>query len=155
MVFALPGFDTIHCIGGSVVKNLCGGCVCNFSVLSCHNKNLKRRTDQCYSSVLQLSFIWKVKENTSSRHDGGPTQKMRRGEKPPHLQLNFGPSFICFFLLSLSLPYVNWTSQEGCLFYLRLSLLSWDLPLFYFHGLFPSLFFSHCHSGLLFPVLTT
>ena len=33
-----------------------------------------------------------------------------------------------------SLPYVNWASQEGCLFYLRSSLWSSDLPLFYFHG---------------------
>ena len=30
-----------------------------------------------------------------------------------------------------------------------------DLSLFYFHGLFPSLSFSHCHFGLLFPILTT
>ena len=42
-----------------------------------------------------------------------------------------------FFLLSLSLPYVR-ASQEGCLFHLRFSLQSSDLPLFYFHGLFPS-----------------
>ena len=32
---------------------------------------------------------------------------------------------------------------------------SFDLPLFYFHGLFPSLSFSHRHFGLLFPILTT
>ena len=32
---------------------------------------------------------------------------------------------------------------------------SFDLPVFYFHGLFPSSSFSHCHFGLLFPVLTT
>ena len=32
---------------------------------------------------------------------------------------------------------------------------SLDLPLFYFRGLFPSLSFSHRHSGLLFPILTT
>ena len=30
-----------------------------------------------------------------------------------------------------------------------------DLPLFYFHGLFSSLSFSHHHFGLLFPILTT
>jgi len=29
-----------------------------------------------------------------------------------------------FFLLSLSLPYVNWSSQEGCLFHLRFLLQS-------------------------------
>ena len=32
---------------------------------------------------------------------------------------------------------------------------SFDLPLFYFHELFPSLSFSHHHFGLLFPILTT
>ena len=31
---------------------------------------------------------------------------------------------------------------------------SFDLPLFYFRGLFPSLSFSHCHFGLLFPILS-
>lgn len=30
-----------------------------------------------------------------------------------------------------------------------------DLPLFYFRGLFPSLSFSHRHFGLLFPILST
>ena len=37
------------------------------------------------------------------------------------------------------LPSVNWVSRECCLFYLRSSLRSSDLPLFYFHGLFSSL----------------
>ena len=60
-----------------------------------------------------------------------------------------------FFLLPLGLPCVNWASQECCLFYLRSSLQPVDLPLFYFYMLFPSLFFSHHHSGLLFPILTT
>ena len=63
--------------------------------------------------------------------------------------------YIFFFFLSLGLSYVNWASQECCLFYLRFSLRSLDLPLFYFHGLFPSRSFSHHHSGLLFPILTT
>ena len=30
--------------------------------------------------VLQLSFIWQAKENTSSRREGGPTQKTQREE---------------------------------------------------------------------------
>ena len=37
--------------------------------------------------------------------------------------------------LSLGLPYVNWAGQECCWFYLRFSLRSSDLPLFYFRGL--------------------
>ena len=32
---------------------------------------------------------------------------------------------------------------------------SFDLLLFYFRGLFSSFSFSHCHFGLLFPILTT
>ena len=65
------------------------------------------------------------------------------------------PLFNMFFSSPLSLPYVNRARREGCLFYLRFSLQSSDLPLFYFLGLFPSLSFSHHHSGLLFPILTT
>ena len=57
--------------------------------------------------------------------------------------------------LSLGLPYVNWATQECCLFSLRFSLLSSDLPLFNFCGPFPSRSFNHCHSGLLFSILTT
>ena len=56
-----------------------------------------------------------------------------QGERPPALWL----LFLCFFSSPLGLPYVNWASQECCLFYLRSSLQSSDLPLFYFHGLFP------------------
>ena len=63
--------------------------------------------------------------------------------------------FLYVFSSPLGLPFVSWASQDCCLFYLRSSLQSSDLPLFNFHGLFPSLSFSHCHSGLLFPVLTT
>ena len=60
-----------------------------------------------------------------------------------------------FVFLSLGLSYVNWASHECCLFYLRFSLWSLDLPLFNFRGFFPSRSFSHHHSGLLFPILTT
>ena len=105
-------------------------------------------------SVLQLSFIQKIKENTSSRHEGMPTQKMRREEREWERDpWPFGSSFY-IFSSPLDLPYVHWATQECCLFYLRSSLWSLDLPLFYFCGLFPSFSFSHCHSGLLFPVLT-
>ena len=72
------------------------------------------------------------------------------GERESELWLLF-----LLVFLSLGLSYVNWASQECCLFYLRSSLRSSDLPLFYFRGLFPSLSFSHRHFGLLFPILTT
>ena len=80
-----------------------------------------------------------------------PTQRHEEKREPQP----FGSSFY-MFSLPLGLPYVNWASQECCLFYLRSSLQSsFDLPLFYFRGLFLSLSFSHCHFGLLFPILTT
>ena len=71
---------------------------------------------------------------------------MKRREAPGSI---LAPLFYMFFPPPLSLPYLNQASQEGCLFYLRFSLL----PLFYFRWLFPSLFFSHDHYGLLFPIL--
>ena len=77
------------------------------------------------------------------------THEEKRGPQP------FGSSLYMLFLLPLGPPYVNQATQECCLFYLRSLLQSLDLPLFYFCGLFPSMSFSHHHSGLLFPVLTT
>jgi len=79
----------------------------------------------------------------------GERQKGREAEKERGPQL-FGFSFYMFFfffLLSLGLPYVNWASKECCFFYLRSSVWSSGLPLFYFHGLFPYLSFSNRHSG--------
>ena len=61
------------------------------------------------------------------------SERAHRRETPSPL----APLFICSFL-TLGLPYVNWSSQECCLFYLRSSLPSSDLPLFYFCRLFPS-----------------
>ena len=72
------------------------------SVLSHRSKNLKRQTDQCYSSLLQLSFIWQAKDNTSLRHEGGLNQKTWKEERDSILV-----PFYLFFLLPLSLPYVN------------------------------------------------
>ena len=83
------------------------------------------------------------------------TQNMRREERP---QPNFGSYFYVFSpptgpaLCKLGYPGVLFVLPEvltpvlGPLFY---------IPLFYFHWLFPSLSFSHRHSGLLFPTLTT
>ena len=80
------------------------------------------------------------------------TQKTQREEKP---LAQFWLLFLCFSLLSLSLTYVNWASQADCLFYLRSSLWSLDILLFYFYRLFPSLSFSQHHFGFIFPILTT
>ena len=118
------------------------GVVCNFlgSLSSQQNfavtdQRYSHRLDQCYISVLQLSFIQKVKENTPLRCESMPTQKTQREERPQTiLALLF-----MFLLFPLGLPYENWASQDCCLFCLRSSFRSSDLPLFYFHGLFFSL----------------
>ena len=112
--------------------------------LSHCSKNLKWQTN--ITVQIQLSFTWQAKETTSPRCKGRPKRRER---------LNFGSSFYIFCLLLLRMSCVNWASQKGCLLYLRSSLQSSDLPLFYFHGLFPSLSFSHNYFGLLFPILST
>ena len=69
----------------------------------------------------------------------------RAGER----ELALVPLFICF---SLPGPVLCKLGQPGVLFvYLRSSLWSSDLPLFYFRGLFSSLSFSHHHFELLLP----
>ena len=138
-------------------EEVLGECVIS-SVLCRHNKTLKRQTSvtalgwasvtaPCYTSVL---FRKQRKMYPRGVREGQPIRcKEKRG-----LRFNFGSCFYVF-LLPTSLPYVDWASQEGCLFYLRSSLPSLDLPLLYFCGFSPSLSFSHSHFGLLFPILTT
>ena len=82
------------------------------------------------------------------RGAGGWRRKKER--PPPALWL----LFLYVFFLPLGLPYVNWASQQCCLFYLKSSLWSSDLPLFCFHRLFSFLSFNYRLSGLLFPILT-
>ena len=88
--------------------------------------------DQCWLE-LQLSFIWQAKENISSRCGGKQTQKKQREER--HVA-QFLLLFLHVFSPPLDLPCVNWGSQEGCLFYLRFSLHTLYLPLFYFSRAF-------------------
>ena len=95
---------------------------------------------------LQLSFIGKQwKKYPIGVRVGRHKRQEKRNPK-----LNFGSSF---YVSSPppSLPCVNWAGQKSCLFYLRSSLQSLDLPLFYFCWLFLSLSFSHCHFGLFSP----
>ena len=105
--------------------------------------------DQCYSSIL---FGKQRKIHPRGVRAGLPK---RHGEKRSP-QLNFGSSFYMFFYPHPE-PALCKLGQPGGLFVLPevLALGSSDLPLFYFHGVFPSLTFSHRHSGLLFPILTT
>ena len=131
-------------------RHVSGG-VCNFLC----SISLQQKIEAMDRPVLQLhvtvQFYFASKWKYIFQAWGWVDPKdVKRGQR-----LSFGSSFYMFFLLSLSLPCENWASQEGCLFYLKFSLQSSDLPLFYFRGLFPSLSFSHHHSGLLFPILTT
>ena len=85
----------------------------------------------------------------------GERERERKTER--ERQSPLAPLFICFFLSSgpalcklglvrsVVLPEVL-TQVLGPFF---------DLLLFYFLELFPSLSFSHCHFGLLFSILTT
>ena len=75
----------------------------------------------------------------------------RREEKPP---AQFWLLFLCFFLLPVSLPSVNWLSRRAVILPEVLTpVLRPSFVLFLWA--FPSLSFSHRHSGLLFPILTT
>ena len=90
-----------------------GECVISL-VLSRHNKKLKEwasvnnsQPDKCHSSVLQLSFIYKTKEKTSSRHADPKDVKRRQRENKKESKSDpwpFGSSFYMFFLLPLGLP---------------------------------------------------
>ena len=135
------------------------------------------QANQCYSSVL----FRRQQENPSWKREGMPTQRLEekrveecavegeseRGRERERAHTRgrereresaLAPPFICFFL-HLGLPYANW-AYSGVLFVLPevFTLVlrpSFDLSLFYFRGLFPSLSFSHRHFGLLFPILPT
>ena len=87
--------------------------------------------------VLQFHVTAVLFRNQRKIHPWGMrTGRSKRCKEKRKPQLNFGSSFFtCFFVLPLSLPCVNWASKEGCLFYLRFSLRSSDLSLFYFWGL--------------------
>ena len=135
---------------------------------ACHSSQVSNRpcyssqTNQCYSSVSQLYFIQKITGKPIFETQGHVDPKMRREEHPSlrkerERESPLAPLFIYFFLppgpalcklglvRSAVLPKVL-TPVLGP---------SFDLPLFYFRGLFPSLSFSHCHFALLLPVLTT
>ena len=78
-------------------------------------------------------------------------KKKRERESP------LAPLFICFFLPpGPALCKLGLVRSAVLPEVLNLVLgPSFDLPLFYFRGLFPSLSFSHCHFGFLIPILTT
>ena len=134
------------------------GDVCNTLSSVSSQQKFEARDGPVSQLMLQLFYLESKGKYILPRGMGAGsrlTQKTGREEEPPaQFRLLFLYVF-CFFpsLLPLGLPCVNWASQEGCLFNLKSSLGSSDLPLFHFHRLFPSLF-SHCHFGPIFPILT-
>ena len=70
--------------------------------------------DQCYSFVTAQFYL--ASEGKHILQVGGWADPKENSGSI------LAPLFIFFFLLPLSLPYVNCASQEGCLFHLRFSL---------------------------------
>ena len=124
-----------------------GECVIS-SVLSRCRKDLKQLTS--VTAWLQHSFIWQAKNNTPSRHEGGPTPK----ERPQSVLASSFYPFVSSPPLAC-LMQIGLAKKEACLVHLKFSLLSMDFLLFHFRRLSFSLSFSHCHFGVLFPILTT
>ena len=112
------------------------------SVRACQPKDLKER---------EWRSTW-----GRGREREGERKSTRRWEREKKRERErFGSSFYMFFSSTWACPMQIGLSQECRLFYLKSSLWSLDLLLFFFHGLFPSLSFSHCYFGLLFPILPT
>ena len=104
-------------------------------VLSHHNKNLKHhspRTDQCYSSVLQLSFILKVKENTSLRTEGMPIQKIQKERPPAQFWLLF--LYVFFFSSPWACPLSIGLAKSAVCFTLVLTLVLGPSFVLFFAG---------------------
>ena len=71
----------------------------------------------------------RARRSKDSKRRYGPSAQGRERERE-ELWLLF-----LYVSLSLGLSYVNWARQQCCSFYLRFSLWSSELPLFYFRGL--------------------
>ena len=137
-------FDNILSCHSSV------GGVCNFLTYVSLQQRIEM-VDQCYSSITAQSFIRQAKESTPSSREGGPTSKER-------LNLLLASSFYSFVSFPLEPALCKLALVRSAVLPEVLTLVLrpfFDLPLFYYCGLFLSLSFSHCHFGLLFPILTT
>ena len=122
------------------------GSVSSQQKLEAMDQHYNPRTGQCYSSRMDQCYSSVLFRKWRKLHPRGlrawrPKRHEEERERDPR---PFGASFYVF-LLPLGLPCVNRASQGCCLFCLRSSLRSWDLPLFCFCG------HSHRHFGLPFP----
>ena len=116
-----------------------------------HSKNLKWQMDLCYSSVLQSVLFGKqMKIHPWGVKAGWP----KRSEEKRSPQLNFGSSFMCFFLLALSLTLCK-LGYPGGLLVLPEGLTLVLGPSFVLFSWGFSLFCLFSHFGLIFPILTT
>ena len=122
---------------------------CNFL----DSVSLQQKFEVTDRLVLQLSFVWQAKGNTSSRCKGSQTQKKRREEKP---EAQFWLLFLYIFSPPPE-PDLCKLDQPGGLFVLPevLTLVLGLSFVLFFVGFSPSLSFSHHYSGRLFPILTT
>ena len=142
--------------------------------LSCHNKDLEwwtLRPPRCFTALrswidrvialrqISVTALFYLEDSRKIHLWGMRARRSKetRRRAPQHVGERESWLWLLYLyvFLSLGLSYVNWASQECCLFYLRSSLWSSDLLLFYVRRLFPSLSFSHRHFGLLFPILPT
>ena len=114
--------------------------VCNFLCSVCLQQKFET-VDQCHSLVIaQFYFASKEKYILEAWGQADPKEVSSS---------SLAPLFLCFFfLLPLSLPYINWTSQEGwffvvvvVVFNLLFSLRSVDFLLFHFCSLSPCFVF--------------
>ena len=119
-------------------------------------------TAQCYSSVL----FRRQQENLSLRHEGTSIQRCEQQSAPApgggaggqgESESPLASPSICSFLLPGPALCKLGLVRSAVLPEVLTPVLgpSFDLPMFYFRGLFSSLSFSHCNFGLLFPILTT
>ena len=126
------------------------------------------QTNQCYSSILfrrqqKSPSLEKRREWRSAPACGGvggregerKTLSMQERERRERKCLAL--PFICFLPPGPALCKLGSARSAAVLPEVLTPVLgpSFHLPLFYFHRLFPSLSFSHCHFGLFFPILTT
>ena len=83
--------------------------------------------------VLQLGYSSEFYSTSKGKY----TLESWRWPSPKgEASLSLGFLHLYFVYSSLSLPYVNWASLEGCLLYLRFSLWFSDFLLFHFYGFF-------------------
>ena len=124
-----------------------------------HEKRVeKRKRERERKKEKECTHVGERETHKEREREGGREREKESTHVGERERKQFGSSLYMFFL-TLGLPYVNW-AWPGVLFVLPevftpVLRLSFDLPLFYCCGLFPSLSFSYCQFGLLFPILTT